>query len=117
MSECARGARSCARSERADVVEVAEALLPPRAARRRGSSPRSRVVARAHVEVERQLIVDVGGDVGSEEPEVAAPARVHRALRYESAGAACEHARDGAGVAQPHAASARRCARPAAVMV
>jgi hypothetical protein len=74
--------------------------------------PARRVVASAHLEVKAQLIVDVGVYVGSEESEVAAPPLVHA-----SAGAARSTCVTAPAYRIQSAASDRRCARPAALIV
>ena len=81
-----------------------------------GESARG-VVASAHLEVKAQLVVDVGVDVGSEEAEIAAPARVHRLECHASAGAARSTCVTAPAYRIHSAASARRCARPAALIV
>ena len=96
-----------------DVAKAAKRFAP-RIVRRHAERD---VALDAHRDVELELLVDVGGDVGASEAQVASPAWNVRFLGHASDGAA-RSTRVTAWEYRSHTvASLRRCLRPAAVIV
>ena len=106
-----------------DATRVAELFLgcPTRV---RGRHPANLEVARAHLEMERELLVDIPGDVGSQEAAVPPPRRLTSLAVHASNPLMFRQARLGAArstcVTAPayvsqRAASLSRCRRPVGV--
>ncbi len=96
----------------ADTIEIADSR-ERRATSLVGGQAEREVVADAHLDVEAQLVVDVGVDIGSPESEIAPPAR----LRHHASRGRTRRTRVTAVANRSQSsASARRCARPARVI-